>query len=113
LIFAIANDVAHEMGHFLTLAHADNGNAVPGTPLGRTDTYCRRQLMHPLEPLPSFGGDATATSVPRDVSVGYGTADDGREHRGCLITLKNHPQHATDGEVMDARRRFRSRNLYK
>lgn len=115
LVQELGNDVAHELGHFMTLPHADHVNADPaaGTPNGRLDTYCRRQLMHPNNTLPDASTANTATSVPRFDDIGYGLSDDGSGHRGCLVTLKDHPKHTSDGEAMDARRRFRSTNLYK
>lgn len=111
LIHEIGNDVAHEIGHFLTLNHADRVDAVPATPNGRTDTYNRRFLMHPVNLLPAAVTPATATSVPRFDDIGYGTVG-GVGHRGCLITLKDHPSHTSDGEVVEVRRRLRSGNLH-
>jgi hypothetical protein len=105
LIHEIGNDVAHEIGHFLTLSHADNVNAVPATPNGRTDTYNRRFLMHPINLLPNAATPPTATSVPRFDDIGYGTVG-GDGHRGCLLTLKDHPSHGTDGEIVAARKRL-------
>jgi len=112
LVHELGNDVAHEIGHFLTLSHANlvNGN-------GQPDTYTRRQLMHPSNLLPAKAAPPpplTALSVPRFDDIGYGVGGSGSGHRGCLITLKDYPdtQHKTDGEVMAARRRFNSGNLY-
>jgi hypothetical protein len=123
LVHEIGNDVAHEIGHFLTLAHADRQNSP-----GRVDTYNRRFLMHPNNLLPPIdtnpagglpGGAATG-NPPRFDDIGYGqvnTVIGGntvvRGHRGCLLTLKHHPSHASDGETMEVRRRFRSPNLFK
>jgi hypothetical protein len=111
LVHEIGNDVAHEIGHFLTLNHADNIDAVAATPNGRTDTYNRRFLMHPINLLPSAASPQTAISVPRFDDIGYGTVS-GRGHRGCLVTLKDHPSHTSDGEVVAVRRRLRSPNLH-
>jgi hypothetical protein len=111
LVHEIGNDVAHEIGHFLTLNHADNVNAVAATPNGRTDTYNRRFLMHPINLLPTAVNPLTANSVPRFDDIGYGVVG-GRGHRGCLITLKDHPSHTSDGEVVAARRRLGAGNLY-
>jgi hypothetical protein len=106
LVHEIGNDLAHEIGHFLTLNHADNINAGGATPNGRTDTYNRRFLMHPINLLPQAVTPATANSVPRFDDIGYGVV--GRAgHRGCLLTLKDHPSHRTDGEVVAARARLR------
>jgi len=103
----LGNDVAHEIGHFLTLPHANNVNSP-----GLTDTYGRRRLMHPNNPLPAAVTPLTATSVPRFNDIGYGLDPSGRGRRGALITFKDHPSDASDGEVMSARRRFRSPNLF-
>lgn len=109
LVHELGNDVAHEIGHFLTLSHA---NLVNGA--GQPDTYTRRQLMHPSNLLtPAAKPPLTATSLPRFEDIGYGTGNNSTSgHRGCLLTLKDHPQHQTDGEVMAARGRFRAANLY-
>jgi hypothetical protein len=101
LIHEIGNDIAHEIGHFLTLSHAHRVDSP-----GLADTYGRRHLMHPNNLLTS-----SAAGGPRFDDIGYGAVG-GRGHRGCLLTLKDHPTHNTDGEVMQARRRFRSPNLY-
>jgi hypothetical protein len=116
LVHELGNDVAHEIGHFLTLAHADNVNGFPG----RVDSYNRRFLMHPINPLPPAVNPPTGVP-PRFDDIGYGqinTVDNNgnpivRGHRGCLLTLKDHPSHTTDGEVVAARRRFRSPNLFR
>jgi hypothetical protein len=106
LIQEIANDVAHEIGHFLTLPHASNVDNP-----GLLDTYGRRRLMHPLNLLGSAVTPATATSRPRFDDIGYGVGGSGSGHRGCLLTLKDHPSDRSDGEVIATRRRFRSANL--
>ncbi len=97
---AVGNDVAHEIGHFLTLTHAGDVNGP-----GRADSYARRQLMHPNNLLP--GG-------ARRRDVGYGQTN-GQGHRGCLLTLKEHPDAVAkqDGEVKRARARMLdATNLY-
>jgi hypothetical protein len=111
LIQEIGNDVAHEIGHFLTLPHASNVDAP-----GLNDTYGRRRLMHPVNLLPNAVSPATANSVPRFDDIGYGVGGSGANisgHRGCLLTLKDHPSDRSDGEVIATRRRFRSPNLLR
>ena len=102
LIQNLGSDVAHELGHFLTLSHVDKVN-FPGLP----DTYSRRRLMHPSSVLPDADEPPTAVSMPRFNDIGYGTY-----HHGCLVTLKDHPTDSTDGEVAIVRKRFRSTSLY-
>lgn len=99
----LINDLAHEIGHFLTLQHVDNVNNP-----GRDDTFTRRCLMHPNNLLPRPGAGNTV----RFDDCGYGTGGGGAGHRGCLITLKQLPNIATDSETVRARRRFRSPRLY-
>lgn len=107
LVHELGNDVAHELGHFLTLSHADQVNNS-----GRSDTYARRRLMHPQNLLPFAATPLTATSVPRFDDIGYGVGGSGKGHRGCLITLKDNPTDRSDGETVSARRRFGSANLF-
>jgi hypothetical protein len=99
----VARTVAHEIGHFFTLQHVQNRHA--SDPV--EDTYGRRQLMFPISWLPDAVAGAGLTQVPRLNDVGYG-----HEVRGCLITLKNHPHHATDGECAQARRSASSGNWF-
>lgn len=104
----LGNDLAHEIGHFLTLSHADRVNSP-----GRPDTYCRKQLMHPNNLLPGAAVPLQNAADNNDVrfdDIGYGVVG-GRGHRGCLLTLKNYSTHASDGETSTARRRFASPNL--
>ena len=117
LVHEIGNDLAHEIGHFLNLPHADlaNSPAVATDPPPRHDTYNRRFLMHPNNLLPAA---VTNGRTPRSDDVGYGRAVDASgnaltAHRGCLLTLKNHPGHRSDGEVVTARQRLKSPNLLK
>lgn len=81
----IANDIAHEVGHFLTLIHAGGKNS-PGFP----DAYHRRNLMHPANP--DLGAE----------DVGYGPA-----MRGALVTLKTFATVKGDGQVAQMRDRLR------
>lgn len=91
LIRALGNDTAHEIGHFLTLWHADNQNNP-----GRRDTYARRQLMHPMNLLPARSTNAAI----RSNDVGYGKhPGSGRAHRGCMLTLKDLPSYAETGNL--------------
>jgi hypothetical protein len=113
LVHELGNDTAHEIGHFLNLPHADQVNSP-----GRLDTYNRRQLMHPNNLLPPA---AAAGAPPRFNDIGYGQVNTTdlsgnpivRGHRGCLLTLKDHPSHTSDGEVVTVRRRFQSPNLFR
>jgi hypothetical protein len=103
LVHEMGNDLAHELGHFLTLSHADQVNSP-----GLSDTYGRRQLMHPNNLLP-----IAAANNARFDDIGYGISGaQNRGHRGCLITLKDDPNHSSDGETVQARNRFRSPRLY-
>lgn len=76
----LANDMAHEIGHFLTLSHF---GAVNGP--GRDDSYARRNLMHPNNLLPDR---ASGNNIRRN-DCGYGTSG-GSGHRGCMLTMKLH-----------------------
>jgi len=98
----IGNDVSHEIGHFVSLEHADN---VHGT--GPPDTYNRRHLMHANNPL---GNANLATAgAPRFDDIGYGlTTPGGQGHRGCLLTLKQHPKHNTNPDITHARARVKN-----
>jgi hypothetical protein len=95
----LANDIAHEMGHFFTLPHVDNINNT-ATAQGREEIWALRMLMHP-----------TNTHFFRDFrnDTGYGVAGDGTGYRGSLITLKdlvdsgNAAHHSTDAEVKTSR----------
>jgi hypothetical protein len=99
--FYWANDLAHEVGHFFRLWHAENQQP----PNEREDTWSRRMLMHNFNfmrghnPWPS--SDATGTPYkyrPARDDIGYGTG-----RRGCLITMKHLSQLTTDGECTTAR----------
>jgi len=92
--------VAHEIGHFFRLEHVQRRNN--DTPV--TDTFGRRQLMYPFIDL---SGGTNGVTLPRFDDVGYG---DGSQ--GCLITMKNHEHHSTDGECPTARNAIQSNNWH-
>lgn len=82
----LANDLAHEIGHFFTLPHIDRrDNNNP-----RSDTWAVRMLMHPSNKRASQGNW-------RD-DVGYGNF-----YRGALITMKDVVGFSTDAESLQAR----------
>jgi len=82
-----ANDLAHEVGHFLQLWHPNNLQP----PNEREDTWCRRMLMH------NFNLMAQQNNWQDD--TGYGPL-----RRGCLVTMKDVPRITTDAECGTARR---------
>ena len=89
------NDLAHEIGHFLTLPHVENRHG--DNP--RNDTWSRRCLMHPSNRLPD-------ARQPFQTDVGYGALTLGgvqRGRRGALVTMKDLAQLTTDGECTKAR----------
>lgn len=92
----VARTTAHEIGHFFRLRHVQSRNA--DNPV--KDSWGRRQLMFPLSFLPPA---AAGGAPPRTNDVGYGNLI-----RGCLITLKDHAQHSTDGETLTARKAIQS-----
>jgi hypothetical protein len=94
----LANDLAHEVGHFFTLEHVDRRNA--DNP--RNDTWALRMLMHPVNT--RFGNPAFRNDT------GYGVdATDGAGYRGALVSMKdltdsgNAAHHSTDAECTTAR----------
>ncbi|MEZ6234615.1 MAG: hypothetical protein R3B68_10535 [Phycisphaerales bacterium] len=93
-----ARTLAHEVGHFFRLEHVQRRNSSDAV----RDTYGRRQLMYPLSGL---SGGTGGVALPRFDNVGYG---DGV--RGCLLTMKNHNHHSTDGECATARNAIHSNN---
>ncbi len=96
-----ANDLAHEIGHFLTLAHSGNIQA----PNELEDSWARRMLMHPFnlmwghDPWPrDYDTGIPFNNRPLANNVGYGA-----DCRGCLITQKDLPQVQMDDECRLAR----------
>ena len=83
----LANDLAHEIGHFLQLPHTENLEP----PNEREDLWSRRRLMHNFNTLPGAG-------AIRD-QVGYGTNPAGSVRRGCFVTMKDLTQLNSDGEA--------------
>jgi len=98
----VAKMIAHEIGHFFTLKHAQNRDyANPAL-----DTYARRMLMYPNVDIGPFAsGTNTLGNGLRVNNVGYGN-----QEAGCLLTLKRHLNHASDGEAMQARATIRAGN---
>jgi hypothetical protein len=79
------------------------------------NAYDRRMLMYTIGPLPPAATPLKNAADNNDVrftDVGYGTMPDGFGHNGCLLTLKNYPTRPADGEILRARRRLNSPNLY-
>jgi hypothetical protein len=119
-----ANDLAHEIGHFLNLWHPDKCE-IPDL---LQDSWSRRMLMHnnnhmighnpwPLEyqaarpavpATPTTPAQPATPAVyykyrPRFDDVGYGNLN-----RGFMITMKDYARHKTDGEALTARNAARS-----
>jgi hypothetical protein len=96
----VANDLAHEIGHFLTLEHYGNRQI----PRELEDTWARRNLMHPYnlmyahEDWPYNVDGHPAQNRPLVNNVGYG--DYGR---GGLVTLKDLPGIAQGDQTTIAR----------
>ena len=95
----LANDLAHEVGHFFTLPHVDNVQNT-NTHQGREDSWALRLLMHPTN---------THFFSDHRNDTGYGVAAGGNGYRGALISLKdlvdsgNAAHHSTDAEVKTSR----------
>ena len=95
----LANDLAHEIGHFFTLPHVDNVQNT-NTQQGREDSWALRLLMHPTN---------THFFSDHRNDTGYGVAAGGNGYRGALISQKdlvdsgNAAHHSTDAEVKTSR----------
>jgi hypothetical protein len=86
----LANDLAHEVGHFFGLDHPEKLQP----PNERKDLWSRRLLMHNFN-LQAASGDW------RD-DFGYGKVGN-QPRRGCMVTNKNLTQLTTDGESSTVR----------
>lgn len=86
----IANDLAHEIGHFLRLDHPENG--VP--PAERKDLWSRRLLMH------NFNLQGPSGNWHDHFGFGSSGTD---IRRGCMVSMKNLAQLTTDGECSTSR----------
>src|SRR4029453_17916462 len=91
---ADANDLAHELGHFLDL-DTHTGDDVANNHI-RDDVVTERHLMYNFNP---FG---TATTPAHRLNVTYGA-----NVRGALIAVKDFAFDPTDGSVTRSRRRAR------
>lgn len=85
---ADGNDLAHELGHFLSLDHPDEVSNLK-------DVDSRRRLMFRYNPY--------STSRAYRRNVGYGNLN-----RGALITMRNKPQDRRDNDWNDSRTRARN-----
>lgn len=92
----IANDLAHEIGHFLQLPHTENLEP----PNNRTDLWSRRRLMHNF--------NTQGTSGDWHDQVGYGAEAGGSVRRGCFVTMKDLSQLNSDGEITIVRNTIES-----
>ena len=84
----LANDLAHEIGHFFGLWHYYDTGGAGATP--RSDTWAYRMLMH------NYNTRAPEGTWRDD--IGYGNT-----RRGHLVTFKDLTQTPTDGECTTAR----------
>jgi hypothetical protein len=87
---ADGNDLAHEIGHYLSLDHSDEP-AGGSAGVSRTDYQVLRRLMFRFNP----HGQGSFRR-----NVGYGS-----RVRGALITMRDKAKHFRDDEWFEARRR--------
>ncbi len=89
-----ANDLAHEIGHFLKLPHVDFQNDTPGAnDHVLMDTWSRRMLMH----------NYNRTSAPLGTENWRNDTGYGAGRRGALVSLKDLPTNSSDPECTTAR----------
>lgn len=104
----LARILAHELGHMTGLAHVDgaNGGAARGE---RTDTFSRRNLMHPSLPFTPISSPVTDDNAWRE-DVGFG-----RQLTGHMLTQKALPRRtvAMDDQVTTMRRNVVSGAVYR
>lgn len=113
-IYYFANDVAHEIGHFLKLAHVDNrspdstSTSVAVQNNFRDDTWARRNLMHVYNES-GFTNNRPPGS-PRETGYAVAPNSGGMGYRGALVTLKDlydqnnaSVNHVTDPQYLTAR----------
>lgn len=86
---ADGNDLAHELGHFLSLPHSDMDDH------SLHDVQVLKHLMYSFRPYTVNRGWRR--------NVGYGN-----RQRGALITMRNKPQYTRDGEWHESRTRARN-----
>jgi hypothetical protein len=86
---ADGNDLAHEIGHYLTLDHADEP-AAGSANVDRTDIQVLRRLMYRYNPHGAGGFRS---------NVGYGAG-----LRGALLTMRDKARYYRDDEWFETRR---------
>jgi len=89
---ADGNDLAHEIGHFLSLNHPDE-NAAGASVIEHVDML--RRLMYSFRPF--------AANAAYRANVGYGA-----NQRGALVTMRNRSQDRRDNDWNDSRTRARN-----
>jgi len=97
-----ANDLAHEIGHFLSLVHV--GNRSDETRF--QNPWARRMLMYQRNTQ-----DRANAPLAYRSNVGYGEFG-GWHHRGCLLTMKSVPGVSHDGECGMARSTIQLGNAF-